>query len=149
MASTTIQTISSSSAPSDEALRSLLSAVRTIAVLGIKSGEADDAYRVPRYLQQRGYRILPVNPRVEGVLGETAHASLAEIAEPIDLIDVFRAPQHLPGHVEEILALLRPPKAVWLQQGIRHDAAAHRLERAGIAVVQDRCLMLEHARLFR
>jgi predicted CoA-binding protein len=132
----------------DDATRELLEQVRTIAVVGIKAGEADDAFRVPRYLQQHGYRIVPVNPRLERVLGERALDSLAELAEPVDLVNVFRAPASLPGHTDEILRLDPAPRAVWLQLGIRHDESARRLEAAGIAVVQDRCLMVEHRRLF-
>ncbi len=131
---------------SDDALRSLLVASRVIAVLGIKAGPGDDAYRVPAYMQARGRRILPVNPRLERVLGEPCVPALVDLGEIPDLVDVFRAAAHVPGHVDEILALPRPPRGVWLQLGIRHDAAA-RLEAAGIAVVQDRRLMLEHGRL--
>lgn len=131
----------------DAALRALLGKVRTIAVLGIKAGAEDDAYRVPRHLQACGFRILPVSPRLQSVLGECCVASLAEVGEPIDLVNVFRAPAHLPAHVDEILALSPRPVGVWLQLGIRHDESARRLEAAGIAVVQDRCLMLDQRRL--
>lgn len=131
----------------DAALRGLLERTRTIAVLGIKAGESEDAYRVPRYLQAAGHRILPVNPKLSSVLGERAVARLADLEEACDLLDVFRASQHLPGHVDEILALETPPPAVWFQQGIRDDASAQRLAAAGILVVQDRCLMVEHRRL--
>ncbi len=130
----------------DSELRALLASARTVAVLGIKAGADDDAFRVPAYLQRVGYRVLPVNPRLERVLGEPVAASLAGLAEAPDLIDVFRAPRHLPDHVEEILALAPRPRAVWLQLGIRHPGTA-RLEAAGIDVVEDRCLMVEHARL--
>ncbi len=133
---------------SDAALRELLARTRSIAVVGIKAGAGDAAFRVPRYLQARGYRIVPVTPVLERVLGEPALASLRDVREPIDLVDVFRAAEHVPAHVDEILALSPAPRAVWLQQGIRHDAAAARLRDAGIAVIQDRCLMVEHARLF-
>ncbi len=133
--------------PGDAALRDLLQRTRSIAVIGVKAGQRDDAFRVPRYLQGRGYRIVPVNPKLERVLDEPVAASLRDVDAPIDLVNVFRAPQHVPAHVDEILALRRPPLAVWLQLGIRHPAAARRLRDAGIAVVQDRCLMVEHARL--
>jgi predicted CoA-binding protein len=128
-------------------MRELLARVRSIAVIGIKGGEADDAFRVPRYLQERGCRIVPINPRLERVLGERPLGSLAELREPVDLVQVFRAPAFLPGHTDEILALDPAPRAVWFQLGIRHDESARRLEAAGIAVVQDRCLMVEHRRL--
>lgn len=131
----------------DAALRDLFDRCRTIAVVGIKSGAGDDAFRVPQYMQRHGYRIVPVSPKLESVLGERCVASLGEVAEPIDLVNVFRAPQHVPAHVDEILALRPLPFAVWLQLGIRHDESAARLRAAGIRVVQDACLMVEHARL--
>jgi uncharacterized protein len=132
----------------DASLRRLLEQTRRIAVLGIKAGESDDAYRVPQYMQRAGYRILPVSPKLESVLGERCVRSLAELAEPAELIDVFRAPANIPAHTDEILALPWRPRGVWLQQGIRDDASAARLEAAGIQVVQDKCLMVEHRRLF-
>jgi len=131
----------------DGEIRALLQRSRSIAVVGIKDAATDDAFRVPRYLQAQGYRILPVNPKLDRVLGRRAFASLAELDEPVDLVNLFRAPVHLPAHVDEILALAEPPRCVWMQLGIRHPEAAQRLERAGIAVVQDRCLMVEHRRL--
>jgi len=132
---------------SDAELRDLLRRVRSIAVLGVKAGEDDDAFRVPRYLQAHGYRILPINPKLTSVLGEKALGSLAEIRGGVDLVDVFRAPRHVLAHADEILALSPRPLAVWLQLGITHPEAAARLEAAGIAVVQDLCLMVEHRRL--
>jgi hypothetical protein len=131
----------------DVALRRLLESVHTIAVLGIKAGELDDAFRVPRYMQRAGYRIRPVNPKLEAVLGEQAVPRLADLEGPCDLVNVFRAIPHLPGHTDEILALPWRPRGVWFQEGIRDDACAARLETAGIEVVQDRCLMVEHQRL--
>jgi uncharacterized protein len=132
---------------SDDEIRELLARVRTIAVVGIKAGAEEDAFRVPAYLQQHGYRIVPVSPKLASVLGEPAFPSLREIREPIDLVDLFRAPQHVPAHADEILAMSPLPRAVWLQLGIRHDEAARRLEAAGIGVVQDRCIMVDHRRL--
>jgi predicted CoA-binding protein len=131
----------------DASLRHLLEQTRRIAVLGIKAGESDDAYRVPLYMQRAGYRILPVSPKLESVLGERCVRTLAELAEPAELIDVFRAPANIPAHTDEILALPWRPRGVWLQLGIRDDASASRLEAAGIQVVQDLCLMVEHRRL--
>jgi predicted CoA-binding protein len=131
----------------DASLRRLLEQTRRIAVLGIKAGEGDDAYRVPQYMQRAGYRILPVSPKLESVLGERCVRTLAELAEPAELIDVFRAPANIPAHTDEILALPWRPRGVWLQLGIRDDASAARLEAAGIQVVQDLCLMVEHRRL--
>ena len=131
----------------DAALRELLRAARSIAVLGIKDRETEDAFRVPFYLQAQGYRILPVNPGLERVLGERAYPALTELPEPVDLVNVFRAPAHLPGHIDEILALRPLPRAVWMQLGISHEESAGRLRGAGIAVVEDRCIMVEHRRL--
>ena len=120
---------------SDEALRELLLRVHTIAVVGIKNGPGDDAFRVPRYMQEHGYRILPVSPKLDQVLGERAVARLGDLAEPVDLVNLFRAPAHIPAHADEILALSPPPRAVWMQLGISHPGATARLEAAGIAVV--------------
>ncbi len=131
---------------SDRELKALLEATKTIAVLGIKAGEHEDAYRVPRYLQRHGYAIRPVSPKLATVLGEAAVANLGALAAPVDMINVFRAPANLPAHVDEILAMKHKPKSVWLQLGITHPATA-KLEAAGIAVVEDLCLMVEHARL--
>jgi predicted CoA-binding protein len=131
----------------DDAMRELLERTRTVAVLGLKDGEDEDSWRVARYLQQHAYRIVPVNPKLARCLDEPAFASLSAIDLPIDLIDLFRAPAHVPAHVDEILALPRRPAGVWMQLGVRHDESAERLARAGIVVVQDRCLMVEHRRL--
>ena len=132
----------------DDALAALLSRVKTIAVVGIKAGEDDDAFRVPHYLQQQGYRILPVSPKLTSLLGERCVPSLGDLAEPPDLVNLFRAAAHVPAHADEILALPRKPLGVWMQLGISHAEASAKLEAAGIAVVEDRCLMVEHARLF-
>ena len=133
--------------PSDPELAELLRGVKSIAVLGIKDDPQQDAHRVPRYLQAHGYRILPVSPKCSEVLGEACAATLAGLREPVDLVDVFRAPQHLAAHTDEILAMRPRPRAVWFQLGIRDDASAERLAAAGIRVVQDRCLMVDHRRL--
>jgi len=134
----------------DEALREILSACRTLAVVGIKDGPGDDAYRIPRYMQDHGYRIVPVNPKIDAVLGETAYASLLDTdvaGIDIDLVNLFRATDKVAGHVDEILSLERRPRAVWMQLGIHHGPSAARLREAGIRVVQDRCIMVDHRRL--
>ncbi|MBI2015242.1 MAG: CoA-binding protein [Candidatus Rokubacteria bacterium] len=130
-------------------MAAILRAARTGAVLGAKPGRGEPAYYVPAYLHARGYRILPVNPVHAGreLFGTTVVPCLADLAEPADVIEIFRRPEHLPGHVGEILALPWRPAAVWFQLGIRNDVAAERLARAGIRVVQDRCMMPEHRRL--
>jgi uncharacterized protein len=125
----------------------LLAATRRIAVLGIKTeAQANQpAYYVPAYMAHAGFEIVPVPvyyPAVTHILGQPVFRKLSDIAGPIDLLDVFRRPQDLSLHLDEILA--KRPRAVWLQQGIRDDAFAARLAEAGIDVVQDRCLMVEH-----
>lgn len=125
----------------------LLATTRSIAVLGIKTEAqaAQPAFYVADYMAQTGFEVIPVPvyyPAVTHILGQPVFRKLTDIPGPIDLLDVFRRPQDLPTHLDEILA--KRPRAVWLQQGIRDDAFAHALAAAGIDVVQDRCLMVEH-----
>ncbi len=135
----------------DAGLTRILREARTVAVLGAKPEPAEPAHYVPAYLQARGYRIVPVNPIFAGqtIFGAEVVGALADLPEPVDVIDVFRRPEYLPGHAREILALPWRPRAVWFQLGIRHDGAAAELARAGIDVVQDRCMMPEHRRLLK
>ncbi|GLC27094.1 CoA-binding protein [Roseisolibacter agri] len=127
------------------AIAALLGRVKRIAVLGIKTPESmQPAFYVPKYAQRAGYEIVPVPvyyPEVTEILGERVYRRLADVPGPIDLVNVFRRPKDLPAHVDDILAA--GPHAVWLQSGIYHDEVAEQLARAGIAVVQDRCLMVE------
>src|SRR5262249_8544670 len=131
------------------ALGRILQSARTVAVLGAKVQANEPAYYVPAYLAARGYRVLPVNPTLTGrsLFGVPIAATLADLTEPADVIEIFRRPEFLPGHPREILALPWRPHAVWFQLGIRHDGAAEMLARATIHVVQDRCMMPEHRRL--
>ncbi|HEU5321401.1 MAG TPA: CoA-binding protein [Methylomirabilota bacterium] len=131
-----------------ELLRALREA-KSVAVLGAKVDPAQPACYVPAYLHRHGYHIYPVNPTLEGaeVFGERFVPTLADLPQPVDVVEVFRRPAVLPGHAAEILALAWRPAVVWFQLGIRHDGAAERLARAGIRVVQDRCMMPEHLRL--
>ncbi len=133
----------------DDQVREILSSSPTIAVLGIHSQPDKAAYYVPEYLHEQGYRILGVNPRFADVamFGERVRATLAEIGEPVDLVDVFRRPDQIPAHVEDILAMKPRPKVVWFQLGIRNDDAAKILEAAGITVIQNRCTLADHQRL--
>jgi hypothetical protein len=134
----------------DAGLVRILREARTVAVLGAKVQPAEPAHYVPAYLARQGYRVLPVNPMLAGIVihGERVAPALGDLPGPVDVIDVFRRPEFLPGHAEEILTLPWRPAAVWFQLGIRNDAAAERLARAGIRVVQDRCMMPEHQRLW-
>lgn len=130
----------------------LIRGLRRVAVLGIKTEEKREqaAFYVPEYLQQVGMEIVPVPvyyPQVTHILGQPVFRSLVSIPGPIDLIDVFRRPQDIDAHVDDIIA--KAPRAVWFQLGIRNDAAAARLISAGIDVVQDRCMLAEHKRMMR
>jgi hypothetical protein len=131
--------------PDDAALRDLLKTVRTIAVVGLSPQPARPSHRVAQAMQRYGYRIVPVRPLVDAVLGEKAYASLADIPFPVDLVNVFRAAEHVPAIVEQALALHLP--AIWIQEGIVHDAAAQRAQAGGMTVVMDRCLLKETIRL--
>ena len=131
--------------PSD--IRDVIRQTQRIAVLGIKTeAQADQpAFYVPKYLVTAGFEVIPVPvyyPEVIEILGERVYRRLTEIPGNINLVDVFRRSQDIESHVEEILAKM--PTAVWFQSGIRNDAAAETLAKAGIKVVQDRCLMVEH-----
>ncbi|HEX4416442.1 MAG TPA: CoA-binding protein [Kofleriaceae bacterium] len=133
----------------DARLREILTTSPTIAVLGIHEEPEKAAFYVPEYLHDEGYRIIGVNPMFRGreLLGEPVRATLAEIGEPVDLVDVFRLPELIPEHVEDILAMQPRPKVVWFQLGIKNDDSAKILEAAGITVVQNRCTLADHQRL--
>ena len=137
---------------SDTELAAILAETKRIAVLGIKTeaqaGQA--AFYVPHYMAEAGYEIVPVPvyyPDVFEILGEPVYRKLAEIPEPVDMVNVFRRPRDIPPHLPDILAA--QPRVVWMQLGISHDEVAEALARAGIKVVQDRCLMVDHRRLRR
>jgi predicted CoA-binding protein len=134
------------------AISDLIRSTKTIAVLGIKpESHADQAaFYVPAHMAAAGYDVIPVPvyyPEVTEILGRPVFRRLADIGRPIDMVNVFRRPNDIPPHVDDILAA--KPKSVWFQLGIRNEAAAQRLAEAGIKVVQDRCLMVEEARLRR
>jgi hypothetical protein len=133
-------------------IRELLAEAKTIAVLGIKTEAqaGQPAFYVPRYMQNAGFKIIPVPvyyPEVTQILGEQVYRKLAGIPVEVDMVNVFRRPQDIPPHLEDILA--KKPKSVWMQLGISHDAVAEELAKAGIKVVQDRCLMVDHRLLAR
>ena len=129
----------------DASVDRLLATTRRIAVLGIKiASTGQPAYYVPEFAQRVGYEIVPVPvyyPEVKEILGQPVYRSLAQIPGDIDMVNVFRRPRDIPAHVDDIIA--KQPKSVWFQLGIRNDEAAERLARAGIEVVQDRCLLVE------
>jgi uncharacterized protein len=132
-------------------IRTLLERTRRIAVLGVKSAESGQpAYYVPEYAHHAGYEMIPVPvyyPEMVELFGSPVYRTLAAVPGEIDLVNVFRRPKDIPQHVDDILA--KRPRAVWFQSGIRHDRVAEQLARAGIDVVQDRCLMVELRRIGR
>lgn len=135
-----------------DAIRALLERTRRVAVLGIKPETHADrpAFFVPEYVAGAGLEVIPVPvyyPDVKEILGRPVYRRLVDVPGPIDLVDVFRRPEHVPQHLADMLAAR--PGAVWMQSGIRHDAVAEALARAGIDVVQDHCLMVELGRIGR
>ncbi len=133
---------------SDNDVKSLLSKARTIAVLGAKDKPGQAVDSVGRYLIRAGYEVIPVHPVRKDVWGLTTYSSLADIPKPVDLVDVFRAPEYCAGHAREALALDPPPSLFWMQLGISNAEARELLAQKGVAVVEDACLMVVHARLF-
>ena len=132
-----------------ENVQEVLETAKTIAVVGVSANPEKPAHYVPEYLDQHGYRIIPVNSSMAGqtLFGEPVRGSLAEIGQPVDVVDMFRRAEHLEGHLEDILAMNPKPKLVWLQLGIRNDDFALKLLEAGIEVVQDRCMLADHKNL--
>ena len=130
----------------DTELRTVLQTTTTIAVVGCSSTPEKAAHEIPRFLHDHGYRIVPVNPYADSIFGLDAADSLAELTEQIDLVNVFRPAGEVPEVVADVLER-EDVETVWLQRGIAHDEAARRVERAGRAVVQNRCMKVEHKRL--
>ena len=133
----------------DSYIAGILGSVKTIALVGASPNPARPSNGVMAFLLSRGYRVIPVNPGQAGkeILGQKVFGRLADIGEPIDMVDVFRAPEYLPAVVDEITALSPRPKVMWGQLGVRDDAAAASAEAAGIKVVMDRCPAIEYPRL--
>lgn len=125
-------------------VRQLLETTRVIAVVGLSEKPDRPSHVVAAYMQRAGYRIIPVNPAVAEVLGEKSYASLRDIPEKVDMVDVFRKADALPGIVADAIAI--GAKSVWMQEGVVNNAAADTARAAGLAVVMDRCLLKEHRR---
>jgi predicted CoA-binding protein len=134
---------------SDGYIRGILNTVKTIAVVGASKNEIRPSYFVFKYLLERGYSMIPVNPGHAGedLLGRRIYARLADITEPIDMIDIFRASQYVLGVVQEALALKPRPHVIWMQLGVRNDEAAALAEANGLKVVMNRCAKIEYGRL--
>ena len=129
----------------DEVIRRVLTEHKTWAVVGCSPDPFRDSHRIAALLQARGYRVIPVNPQIDEVLGERAYASVHEIPEPVDVVDVFRRSDQAGRHVDEAIQI--GAKAVWLQLGVIDVAAAERAKAAGLDVVMDRCPAIELPRL--
>jgi uncharacterized protein len=133
----------------DAYIRGILNTVKTIAMVGISPKDNRPSYFAFKYLLERGYRMIPVNPGQAGkeILGQKVYARLSDIPEPIDMVDIFRASQHALPVVEEALTLNPKPQVIWMQLGVRNDAAAAKAEAAGLKVVMNRCPKIEYGRL--
>lgn len=129
----------------DAVILEMLRGSRTIAVVGLSGKRLRPSHGVSAYMQRQGYRIVPVNPSETLVLGEKAYATLAEVPETIDMVNVFRTSDAVPGIVDEAIA--KGARFLWLQEGVVHEAAAEKARAAGIKVVMDRCVLKEHQRL--
>ncbi|GAC1645511.1 MAG: CoA-binding protein [Acidobacteriaceae bacterium] len=128
-------------------IEELLKTAKTIAVVGLSDSPARPSYGVSAYMQARGYRIIPVNPTIEAALGERAYKNLAEVPDPIDVVDVFRQPSAVPEIVDEVIRRKIP--YLWLQESVVHGDAAARAEAAGVKVVMDRCILKDHRKYLR
>lgn len=137
---------------SQEKIKSVLKRYGTVAVVGLSRDPAKDSHQVARYLKSVGYRIIPINPFVDEVLGETSYKSLLDVPETVDVVDIFRASEAVPAIVEDAIQLknrVGSPKVIWMQLGIVNEEAAKKAKEAGFTVVMDKCIMREHNRLSR
>jgi len=125
----------------------ILKTARTIAVVGLSDRPLRSSNGVSAYMQSHGYRIIPVNPQIDSCLGEKAYASLLEVPEKIDIVNIFRRPEFVEGIVEQAIHLRVP--AIWMQEDVIHEKAAEKARQAGIFVVMDRCILKEHRARFR
>ncbi len=123
----------------------ILKQTKTIAVVGLSDKPDRDSYQIASYLQQQGYRIIPVNPRIKEVLGEKAYPSLRDVPDPVDVVDIFRRSEDVPPIVEDAIAI--GAKVVWMQSGIVNEEAAARAEAAGLKVIMDACMRSAHRTL--
>jgi predicted CoA-binding protein len=128
-------------------LAEILASAHTIAVVGLSRKRYRPSYGVAEYLQRAGYRVIPVNPNETEVLGEKCYPDLDSVPDVIDIVDIFRRPEHVPEIVEA--AIRRGAKVIWMQETVVHEGAARRAESAGLAVVMDRCILKDHRRLVR
>jgi predicted CoA-binding protein len=126
-------------------IRDILGAAKVVAVVGLSNKPERDSYGVAAYLQSQGYRIIPVNPNINQVLGERAYPNLQELPGPVDVVDIFRRPEFVPEIVDQAIA--KGAKVIWMQEGIAHNAAADKARAAGLRVVMNKCMLKEHRKL--
>jgi predicted CoA-binding protein len=138
--------MASSPSSQSDAIAALLQHAKTIAVVGLSDNPLRPSHGVSAYMQSHGYRIIPVNPRIESCLGEKAYASLLDVPEKIDIVNIFRRPEYVEEVVDQAIRLKVP--AVWMQEEVIHERAAKKARQAGIFVVMDHCILLEHRARF-
>jgi predicted CoA-binding protein len=136
-----------SSLPQSDPIADLLKRAKTIAVVGLSNSPLRPSHGVAAYMQTQGYKIIPVNPRIRGSLGEKSFGSLLEVPEKIDIVNIFRRPEFLEEIVDQAIQLKIP--VIWMQEQVVHEKAAEKARRAGIFVVMDRCILQEHHARFR
>jgi len=139
------QTVTPKGGPMEREVADILRKFKTVAVVGISDKEERDSHKVARYLKNHGYRIIPVNPKLTEVLGETCYPDLRSVPDHIDVVDVFRSIDAIPSIVEEAGAV--GADVVWMQIGLQHEEAAEKARKAGLAVVMNRCMKIEHSQL--
>ena len=131
----------------NDEIGALLKRTKTIAVVGLSDSPLRPSHGVSAYMQTQGYRIIPVNPTIHGALGEKAIATLSDVKEKVDIVDIFRRSEFVPEVVEEAIQL--GVSAIWMQEGVVHEQAAEKARKAGIFVVMDKCILKEHIRYLR
>ena len=129
-----------------DSIQTILRKYRTLAIVGLSSKPMRPSHGVSSYLKSHGYRIIPVNPHEQSVLGEKAYASLGDVPEAFDIVVIFRRPEYVPEVVDA--AIRKGAKVIWMQEGVSHEEAATRARQAGLEVIQDRCILKEHAKRF-
>ena len=137
---------------SAEEIKSILEKYKTIAVVGLSTNPAKDSHKVAKYLKTKGYRIIPINPFADVILGEKCYKSLLDVSETIEIVDIFRPAKDVPPIIDQAIELkkkLGNPRVIWMQLGIVNEEAAKRARNASLTVVMDRCMMKEHKRLSR
>jgi len=132
--------------PEDDEVKAILKNNHTIAVVGLSTDPDKDSHRVAQYLLDHGYRIVPVNPKCDQILGQKCYSSLKDIPFAVDIVDIFRKIDAIPGIVDEAIAI--GAKVVWMQLGLAENASAHKAQEAGLEVVMNKCIKIEHSRYF-